>query len=286
MKGTKKQLLFALKPLGDSKTHANQVKYNCPNCEKQGHPINKYNLEVNYDKGQWHCWCCNNSGSLYTVIQKYGYKEYLELFKTQKDEFESLDKKNESTEIFELPKYLISALNHPPAVSYLESRGISKEQIKKYNILYCYSGDLQDYLLFPGYNKEDKLTGYATHSLKTKRYKNFKSKDFICLWENLIDKTLPIIITEGQYDALSLPNSIPLLGMTLSNQLVDWLTECSIIIILDTSVSESVYKNMKKQLNKVTEDVRFCYIPKRYDDPNDIAVIAKEELIDLLKTYY
>lgn len=286
MKGTLQELINALKPLGEHQIRGKQIKFNCKQCELDGNPINKFNLEIEFteSKKRWHCWCCNESGSLYKLIEKYGYPEYLPLFKGERLETSAVPELN--IKLFALPDNLISASRNAVAFSYLKSRNVTYEQIKHFQIKYCYDGPYKNHIIFPSYNAVGRLVCYVSHSLSTKQYKTHKHKDFICFWENQIDKNSQIIITEGIYDALSLPNAIPLLGLGISDVLIEWLTEQEVLVVLDSVVNKKTQTQIEKKLLTVTDKVRFCKIPKEYEDSNDIAIKANNELISLLQTFY
>lgn len=284
MKGTLQDLINSLKPLGEHKTHGKQIKFNCRQCELDGNPIDKYNLEVNFFRNQYHCWCCNDSGSLYRLIKKYGFPEYLPLFKTTTD----VDLLSNAVKIkqFDLPPHLISASQHKEAFDYLKTRRVTGSQIKKFQIKYCFTGLYKNHLVFPSYTKNGKIVCYVTHSLSTKQYKTHKSQDFVCFWENHIDRNSKIILTEGIYDALSLPNAIPLLGLTISNKLLEWLADCDVMIAQDSVVNTKVKKENSKKLMTVTDKISYCKIPIEFEDPNKMAVKANDKLISLLSTFY
>ena len=146
-----------------------KFKYSvCPKCESElGNALDKYNLEVNYNKnnGVWHCWACNQHGSLFTLIRKYGSKAFLDLFKNLEYGLLKTEEKEELP--LELPKYSINVLNIPAAANYLlNDRKIPKQKIKERNVKYCYNGEYKDCIIFPSYDIENKLNGFVSHNLK------------------------------------------------------------------------------------------------------------------------
>ncbi len=285
MKGTLEELIKALRPLGDFKRIRNQLKFNCPRCEDElGMLHNKFNLEVNYKKGAFHCWACGQHGTLYGIIKKYGYKEYLGLFKTEKlDEFDF--KKDEIRKEIELPRYLKSVLNVEEAKEYLYSRGITEKIIIQRNIGYCYGGVYNGYIVFPSFNLEGELTAILYHDYKNKQYRQKKGNNFICFYESFIDKHSLIILVEGIYDSYSLPNSFPLLGLSLSEELLNFLTGTNILLALDNDIDKKVYSQIEKKLSQVCNVKKLPY-PKEYKDLNEMFCKNKKVFIDLFKRYY
>jgi DNA primase len=283
MKGTLNQLIRALKPLGEIKQNYNGLKVNCPVCEKAGSSLNKFNLEVSYSKGIFHCWACHYKGSLWKLIKERGYKEYLDLFK--------LDIDQETTSLtittFELPQYIINISNNKEAFNYLIERGLTFNKIKERGIKYCYAGDMKEGIIFPSYNLEGELTSYVIHYFKRGKYSVRKKDNHIGFYDSFVDKRSPIILVEGIYDALVVPNAIPMLGTTISDTLLTFLTNTDIIYIPDSDVKQRrVIKSMIIRLNTVCKSISYVKILSLYKDVNDIYVKNKVILTNSLKQYY
>jgi hypothetical protein len=65
--------------LGESKqggyqSGVEQYQFCCPSCaEENGNkPDGKYNLEVNFILGKFHCWKCDTKGSIIKLVKRYG----------------------------------------------------------------------------------------------------------------------------------------------------------------------------------------------------------------------
>lgn len=284
MKGTVEQLKQALVPIAPIKERGEQLKVNCPRCENElGMDVDKFNLEINYNKNAFKCWACGQHGNLELLVKKYGYKEFIDLFKSH--EYQVPDEEQEEV-ILELPKHCMNVLNVPLATKYLiEERGLNKEKIKERNIKFCYAGDYKDCIIFPSYDSLGKLNGFVSHNLGTKKYKKRKAKDFVCFYESFIDKRSLIIITEGVYDALVLPNSLPLLGISVDEKLLDFLADTNILIALDNDISDQIYLQII-ELFKQTCSIEIFNYPKEYKDPNEMFCEKRDILVDLLKGYY
>jgi DNA primase len=285
MIGTFHQLELALKPLQNLTSTTNGLKADCPVCLKSGSGDNKKNLEISYSKNMVHCWSCNYHGGLYKAIKDFGFKEYLHLFKFKKNiatEDEEVENK-----IFELPKYVYNVLNKDQATEYLLSRGLTKEIIREREIKYCYSEKYKDYIIFPSYNNKGSLIGYIAHNFITKKYYILKNvENFICFYESFIDKRSPIILTEGVYDALVVPNAIPLTGLTISQSLLSFLTNTTIILAVDNDVKLQTLKTLIKKVSSVCKEVFLLKIDFKCKDVNDSFLKNKTELINNLKQFY
>lgn len=287
MNGTYQQLKLALKPLGDYKESYHQLKFDCPLCRKSGQGFSKTNLEVKYMNqpfgGVMHCWACSYSGSVWKLIKDFGNKEYLSLFGGDRL---NLEDKKEKPSLLELPKHIFSAANNQEAVNYLLGRGITKDIINKRQIKFCYSGDFKDAIIFPSYNTKEELTAFVIHFFKQKRYEVRKSPSFISFYESHIDKRSPIALVEGVYDCLSIPNSIPLLGTTISEALLNALSNTHVIYIPDSDVRISLRKQIIKQLEAVCQNVSYYKTNSIYKDINEAYIGNKLELINSLKQFY
>ncbi len=82
--------------LGESKQGSydktiTQYQFNCPHCtEEKGYVDNKYNLEISFSLGKFHCWSCGIAGPISSIIKSKGGKElYEEYFRIISDIKES-----------------------------------------------------------------------------------------------------------------------------------------------------------------------------------------------------
>ena len=283
MVGTQSQLIQALKPLGECKTNYNGLKYDCPRCLKSGTGEGKTNLEVSHKKNVFHCWACNYKGTIWKLIKDSGFKEYLHLFDNR---IATPEDEEEEKKLFEIPQYIINVLNNTEATDYLLSRGLTKEKIREREIKFCYAGSFKDGIIFPSYNLQGSLTAFVVHFPKQKRYTVRKNDNFVAFYESLIDKRAPIILTEGVYDALVVPNSIPMLGTTVSKVLLSFLANTEVIYVPDTDVKKSVKTQSIKSLNSVCTKVHSCALLSVYKDVNELYVKNKVVLVSELKQFY
>ena len=127
-------------------------------------------------------------------------------------------------------------INGKHALKYLKSRGLTKEDILRYNIGYCETGKYRNRIIIPSYDESNELNYFIGRSYlsKTKRkYMNPEAqKEIIIFNEYLVDWTKPIYIVEGAFDSIFIPNSIPLLGKFMSDYLFEKLYWWELILIL------------------------------------------------------
>lgn len=286
--------------LGESKqgyysSSVEQYQWDCPRCAEDngGIPDGKHNLEVllSTSRGvKYHCWKCgdtnNMRGNLGTLIKKYGspslYKQYKEEIENIKkcglynldDDFNGLNK-NPIDEIFvQLPKTYkkidLSKLKYKKLIDYLNKRKINQEIIDKFNIGFTSYTDedwtMREKIIIPSYDQFGDLNFYVGRDFTEKsklKYKNCNAdKMNIIFQESLIDWDANIYLVEGAIDCLYLPNSISLLGKTLSKKsklFESLLTKANANIIIaldgDTDINETkrIYSllNFSRLKNKI-----------------------------------
>ena len=190
----------------------------------------KPKLQINVDTGKWHCWVSNQGGrNLFQLLKKVG---------ATREHFNELSELTEDT-----PRYLVKekkedVLNLPEsfkplwnggdsivkrhALNYLYSRGITEEDLLKYNIGYCDEGKYSNRIIIPSYDSDGKLNFYVGRDFynSTLKYLNsFTSKNVIG-FDLFINWSEPIILCEGVFDAIAFKrNAIPLFGKTVSKKL-------------------------------------------------------------------
>lgn len=281
--------------LGDRRSHnkyAGQISYDCPVCSYEinglDHGDGKGNLEINYIDGVFKCWSCcdtyNTHGVLEKLIRSHGNEAQLKKYKLLKPD-EKTEKEKKHYDIVELPKDFVPfseasdglKMTHyyKQAKNYIDKRHITEEMIVKYNIGFCYQGEYQNRIIIPSYNKKHRLNYFIARSYEIKPFKKYKNpkaeKQSIIFNEHLIDWSKPIYIVEGAFDSIFVPNSIPLLGKQLSDELFATIyqkAKSDVIIILDPDA----IANAELIYHKLNGGVLFnkIWIIKLYGD-KDIA---------------
>jgi DNA primase len=233
-----------------------QYGYDCPNCvdiKGLDHGDNKGNLEVNLNKFVYHCWSCGISGPLGKLFDLYGTKK-------QKKVYDLIKPEELKVEEIRRPKVRLPEgylkfeessprfIPHIEAYKYLQSRGITDDIIKKYNIGYTVKGDFAYRIIVPSYNSEGVLNYFIARAwTKSKlKYKNPSiEKDKIIFNENIINWEEDIHICEGVFDSFFLKNCVILLGKKMSDLIFSSLYEKAngnITICLDEDAWEDALK--------------------------------------------
>lgn len=215
--------------MGKSRRIKNEHAFCCPFCNHH-----KPKLQVDINSQLWHCWVCDSKGrKLYTLLKKIGVpKDKLrQLASLLHDYIPLVIKKEEGEEFIALPLEFTSLrskhndLEYPHAIKYLRERGISYEEIIKYNIGYCPTGDYQGRIVIPSYDDKGKLNYFIARSYYRDtylKYKYPKSPRNIIPFDLYINWKEPITLCEGVFDAIAFKrNAIPLLGKFMSKKIYE-----------------------------------------------------------------
>jgi len=245
--------------LGTSnKTSRGNYSFKCPFCT---HHKNK--LEINCitnakSENPWHCWVCEAKG-----------KTIRSLFKNAKIPDNKVAELNmiiapgkeykQVTTTLELPKEFISltdivenkitTIESKHAIKFLRKRGITPEDIIKYNIGFCNDGPYKERVIIPSYDENGIVNYFIARTYKDgpTKYKNppVDAKSAIG-WELYINWDAPIILVEGMFDALTIKrNVIPLFGKIIHEKLMKKLVRSSvnrIYIALDPDAIKNAFK--------------------------------------------
>ena len=257
-------LLFLVESVlgkGQSTSKGNYA-FKCPFCT---HHKNKMEVSLRTTSKRenfWHCWVCGAKGkTLLTLFKK------IKAPKGKIDELNILVVPNKKDKIIEqgtleLPKEFISFNNNEKFVTdrvaqieskhafkFLSKRGITNEDVIKYNIGFCKDGPYAERVIIPSYDELGKLNYFIARSYKDsdRKYKNppVASKDAIG-FELYINWDAPIILVEGMFDALTIKrNVIPLFGKVIHGKLMEKLVKSSvdrIYIALDNDARRDALK--------------------------------------------
>ena len=217
----------------------------------------KPKLQVNIITGKWHCWVSNQGGhNLFQLLKKVGAssEHFSELGELVDDLPRYKKVEDTSKEIVQLPKEYKPLWNGSDsivkrhALSYLYKRGITDEDILKYDIGYCDSGLYSNRIIIPSYDSNGKLNffvGRDFYNGKMKYRNSTTSKDIIG-FDLFINWDEPIILCEGVFDAMAFKrNAIPLFGKTVMNKLKKKIIESRVKTIylgLDGDAIEDTVK--------------------------------------------
>ena len=268
--------------------------FHCPFCH---HHNNK--LTINVEKGVYNCYHCEVRGkSLIYLLKRINVvnpNQYKNIFNEQaKINIEDIDHLFGKQAIKEkklmLPKgyeNLFRGLEkqfYKPAAEYLLKRGISKEDMLKYDIHYSVN---EQRILFPSYDRDNNLNYYVARSIQSfekYKYKNaMASKREVIFNEHLVEWDKPLYIVEGIFDAiLSRKNAVPILGSNVGSgsllfrRLLQNHTE--VIIALDADAK----KKMFKMINELVKyNIPVTYVDWKSEE-RDIAEMGSDTFEEIV----
>jgi DNA primase len=254
--------------LGEHRLHNDyrgQISFDCPVCSHDIKGLDdgdgKGNLEVNYKRGVYKCWVCAEThdtyGSLYKLLKKYGNAKQLKKYLLLKPEDDGEQPKRTFIQV-RLPKEFVSfkdaslGLKMTPqykqAFNYIQKRNITDLMVQMYNIGFCYTGHYEHRIIIPSYDSENRLNYFIARSYlnNTKmKYKNPEVDKESLIWnEHLINWNDPVYIVEGAFDSIFLPNSIPMLGKFMTQNLFNKLYDNAkkVVIVLDPDAWEDAFR--------------------------------------------
>ncbi len=275
--------------LGTTRGHnssSGQMQFDCPACsEEQGMPQGngRGNLEVNYEKGWFHCWSCgernNMKGRLPYLITRYGNARILKDFLLVKPEFKEKTETGE-THLLKLPEgfKLLHQCNpnlhrYNDAIKYVHNRGISDDIIRDKKLGFCSTGKYANRIIVPSYNLNGELNFFVGRAfyrwVKPKVLNEEAEKELIIFNEADVNWDATIYLVEGPFDHLVTPNSIPLLGKYVSDYLFHMLqtkANCDIVIVLDGDAYEDAKEiYLKLNVGNLRNRVRIVQLNREYD---------------------
>ena len=253
----------------------------------------KRKLQINTQTGKWHCWVSNVGGrNFFQLFKKLSatkeqFDELIELVGENKFyKVKEEDKKN----IVKLPDDFKPLWNGNDgivkrhALTYLYKRGITDEDIIKYNIGYCDSGLYSNRIIVPSYDSNGGLNffvGRDFYSSKMK-YKNSPTSKDIIGFEIFINWDEPIILCEGVFDAMAFKrNAIPLFGKTVPKSLQKKIIEFGVKTLYLALDNDAMSDTIKITDMFLSEGIDVKIMVLKDKDPSELGF---EKLLKSIQT--
>jgi len=223
-----KQLLESILGRSKSARGGDEAVFNCPSCNHH-----KKKLTFNLLSQKFQCWVCNYKGHrAFQLLKKAGapgaafgaLKEIDKQYNFKQQTKQKIDANTLQFPHGVTPIMSSSAILSKHALHYLDQRGITQQDVVKYDLHYCEQGPLKNMVVIPSYDADGFLNYYVGRSFDKNAYIKHKlassTKDIIG-FEMYINWDLPVILCEGAFDAMAIKrNAIPLFGKKLSTTLM------------------------------------------------------------------
>ena len=278
---------------GGKRTARGNKAYHCPYCNHH-----KPKLEVNFSQNKkgynpWHCWVCDKKGSRISSLFKKisaSAEKFEELKKLIGSEVEV--KREKSAVQLKLPQEYKPILGSKDilarhAFSYLKKRGITIDDIEKYNIGYCETGRYAKMVIIPSYDESGNLNYFTGRSFEKDPYIKYRNPEVsrdIVPFELFINWNIPLVLCEGPFDAIAIKrNAIPLLGKNIQQNLMKKIVTSKvekIYIALDTDTQKQAVKFAEYFINEGKE-VYFMDL-----DDKDPSEMGFEKFTNLIQNTY
>jgi len=167
-------------------------------------------------------------------------------------------------------------------------RGLSEQDILKYNLGYCVDGLYQNRVIVPSYDSVGKLNYFVGRDFYSggMKYKNPPVSKDIVGFDLYINWSQPLILCEGVFDAISIKqNAIPLFGKTISKSLYKKIIEnkvSHIVIALDNDAFAQSMKIISKFMDMGIE-VKFVKL-QGDQDPGELGYVKMSGKINNSET--
>ena len=276
--------------LGQSYSSGNERLFFCPKCNHH-----KKKLSVNIDKDKFKCWVCDYHGSsIRRLVRRYGnYSHQSDWSKfvpeMNIDKFEEVFAQSFAVQAEEAQRVALPeefkplsakapSLAAKPARRYLFERGITMQDILRWKIGYCSSGEYAGRVVVPSFNTNGNVDYFVgrTYEGNWKKYMNPPVGRNIVFNELYVDWQSDLSIVEGVFDAIVAGNAVPILGSSLreDSRLIKNVVEndTPVYIALDPDAEKKALKLIKKLL---TFDIELYKVDIR--PYTDVGEMSKEE---------
>lgn len=254
----------------------------------------KPKLQLNIVTGKWHCWVSSQGGhNLFQLFKKLNAtkEQYGELRDiVGESPYKSTTEKSSSVERVELPKEYKPLWNggrgpeFENARKYMFRRGITQEDLLKYNVGYCTEGLYNNRVIIPSYDEHGQLNFFVGRDIFSSKmkYRNSPTSKDVIGFELFISWDEPIVLCEGPLDAMAIKrNAIPLFGKTILPLLSKKIIEKKVKTIYISLDTDAISDSLKMVENFMRNGIDVYFVELTQKDPSDLGF---EKMVDVLKS--
>lgn len=281
-----------------------QATYHCPFCTDRNLVTHKLEIAIGGARiGSYHCWRCDTKGASFgTLLKKLqAHHQYRDAIKRLLPDIKIskyYEQQRESTYLtlpmefhpLSKPKKTVEYKN---ALSYLKKRGITREDILRYNMGYCESGEYEQHIIIPSYDAKGVLNFFIGRIYyEVPNIIPHKKPDVpmdVVGFESFVNYNEPLNLCEGVFDAMAIRNNaIPLFGKYPSATLranMNLFRTKRVNIILDSDAESDAIK-LYDRLRKEVPTLEELHIVKFKDkDPSKLGFLKTHDAIRSSKEY-
>ena len=212
---------------GNYSDKGSELLFTCPAC---GHHKRKFS--INLDKNAFKCWICDYRGrNIRRALRRFGSFVQLQKWDSISDKadlerfaelfMEPIRRENKTK--VEIPREFVTLTNNQApatglyAIKYLLKRGVTRADILKWKIGYCFEGEYRNRIIIPSFDEDGDCNYFIARSYigDSYKYKNPRASKDIVFNDLFIDWNSDLVLVEGVFDALVAGNAVPILGSTL-----------------------------------------------------------------------
>ena len=267
-------------------TKGDELVFYCPrrSCEIYREK-EKPKLSVNLVTDHFHCWTCDwGSENLVPIFRMRGgsqhLQEYLDEQVGKREEPVKERIKPELPDGFRPLSNELRSFRRGEALEYLADRGVTSEDVLRWRLGYCESGEYAGRIIFPSFDQHGELNFFVGRSIRKDSFRKYKHPELdkdIVFNDCMIDWTSPIILTEGPFDALKAgDNAIPLQGSSVRTDSLLFRKIVSSGVLVYFALDADV---LKKQM-RIIQKFRSYGVESRYVRLNgrkDVGEMTHEE---------
>lgn len=225
----KKQIIEEI--LGEYEIRAEEFLFYCPKCFHK-----KKKLSFNFKKDKFQCWVCEYAGkSIKNFVKRYGNYTQLKAYSSYEDSvtldsvYKTIFGQKEKIahiatcplpDAYEFVCFASGKLSRDVLTYLTETRGLTEDDIFKWKIGICKTGDYYNRIIIPSFNSVGNCNYFVARGIYSDTKYTYLypkiEKSQIIFNEINIDWNNPIYLTEGCFDAIKIgKNVIPLIGKTV-----------------------------------------------------------------------
>ncbi len=264
--------------ISEFKTQGEEYLCDCIFCgDKKG------NLQINFDKKVYHCWVCDNKGSLTKMIS-----DIRGITRKEANELFSLDTINVDYELDYIDKFFASVvrqkyiykhyMNFTADKLWYKERGINVHSVKRYSLGF---DDYTNRLVIPIRDINGKCVGltrrsiFASQKPKYLHTTGLPKSELLYGWNEIDHEQKFITIVEGNIDCIKLNqisdmNVVALMGTSISELQVQMISNnfSSVMLMLDHD--EAGEKGTKELIVRLEHKMEVFRVEYDTQDPGDM----------------